>query len=406
MPWTPEFRPRLRPVEAFLVDEPGRDGQAVGVRDRAGLSPAMLTVSPATLELLAMMDGLATCDEIRTRFAERHGQAIAAEMFERILTHLEEARLLEGESFEQHYDTLVADYRARPAREMCHGAELGITASGGIFEDMLSGAAQRALPGALRGVIAPHLDYPRGRPCYAATYALLRERPRPTRVVVLGTNHFGRSLSVVATGKDFVTPLGRTSCDVKLIERLEETCGDLRRCELDHQREHSIELQVAWLQYLYGADGFTLVPVLCPDPCGPTGTDPIDGRGVDLRAFARTLRTVIGEDGADTLIVAGADLSHVGRAFEQNRDLDAAHLAEVRERDLEALEALRSAGAEAFRRAVAREGNPTSICSAGCIFALAEALADAEVTLLEYHQAVTAEEENCVTCCAAAFTDP
>jgi AmmeMemoRadiSam system protein B len=390
-------------VEAFLVDEPGDGAPAVGVRDRSGLSSAILTVSPAALELLIMMDGRTTCEEIRVRFAERHGQPVAPETITRMLTHLESAYLLEGEAFERHYQGLVEAYRAQPARDMPHAASMGITASGAIFDDMLAGATARTLPGRVRGVIAPHLDYDRGRPCYAESYAVLRDRPRPDRVVVLGTNHFGRSLSVVSTGKDFVTPLGRTRCDTAMLERLERACGDLRHYELDHAREHSVELQVAWLQHLYGAANFTIVPLLCPDPCGPTGTAPPDGRGVDLREFACALRD-IADDGGDTLLVAGADLSHVGRAFDIDRDLDDAFLTEVRQCDTGALDALQSAGPEAFRLAVAEQDNPTNICSAGCIFSLATALADAETTILGYHQAVTPDEENCVTCCAAVFT--
>ena len=52
---------------------------------------------------------------------------------------------------------------------------------------------------------------------------------------------------------------------------------------------------------------------------------------------------------------------------------------------------------------IADENNPTQVCSAGCIFALATALPDAEATILAYHQAVTREIHNCVTCAAVAF---
>ncbi len=181
-------------------------------------------------------------------------------------------------------------------------------------------------------------------------------------------------------------------------------CGDLRAGELDHLHEHSIELQVAWLQHLFGAESFKIVPLLCPDPCGLTGTAPLDGRGVDLREFARALGALVDEDDADTLLVAAADLSHVGAAFGEERRLDSAYCSEVRELDQRGLACIQNADPEGWLRHFSLRGNPTNVCSAGCIFALATALADAEVTLLGYHQAVDQATQTCVTCSAVAFT--
>src|SRR4029079_11601775 len=116
----------------------------------------------------------------------------------------------------------------------------------------------------LAGLIAPHLDYPRGTPCYADAYGVLATMPPPKRVVILGTNHFGRASSSVATRKDFQTPLGTTRTDREFIAALEQSCGsDLCEHEFDHLREHSVELQVLVLQHLFGANSFTIVPVLC-----------------------------------------------------------------------------------------------------------------------------------------------
>ena len=200
-----------------------------------------------------------------------------------------------------------------------------------------------------------------------------------------------------------MTPFGLTRTDVGFIERLEAHCGDLRQHELDHGREHSIELQVAWLQHLYGAQEFEIAPFLCPDPCGPTGTAPYDGRGVDLREFAVALGDLVAESPGDTLIVAGADLSHVGPGFGDDQPLDDACLREVRARDQQALARLAEEGPEGWVRCIAENDNPTRICSAGCIFALAVALPHASPTILGYHQAVDPQSQEGVTCAAIAF---
>ncbi len=403
MDWNPTFKPRLRPLEAFRLPE--AEAMEVGVRDRSGLSNVVLTLSPAALQVMALMDGAHTCEDIRCEIGAAFGQPLAVDSLRSMLTHLESAHMLEGPAFEEHYESLVDQYRSKATREMPSAAALGILDdSGEVFEKMLAEADTCVVTGRVRGLIAPHLDYPRGGPCYAAAHGTLRQRPKPDRVIILGTNHFGRSTSVVATASAFSTPLGTTRTDVEFLEHLEARCGNLRQYELDHAREHSIELQVAWLQHLFGADRFTIVPLLCPDPCGPTGTAPADGKGVNLRDFADALGELLESDTHDTLIVAGADLSHVGAEFGDERTLDDTFLGEVNERDRRALKHLELGDPEAFLQAVAENENPTRICSAGCIFVLAKVLGGATATILRYHQAVDQSSQTCVTCTAAAFT--
>ncbi|MFH0980898.1 MAG: AmmeMemoRadiSam system protein B [Planctomycetota bacterium] len=397
------MRPKLRPVE--VIPAPDGEPSTLALRDPAGLSPAMLTVSLPVLFVLGHFDGEHTLEEAAAAFARQFGLPLPPDKLENIVTHLQEAYFLDDEAFEAYYQSLVAEYRSAPARTMRSAEELGIDRNiGRAFDTWMATVPDVDGDAPIAGVIAPHLDYPRGAPCYAAAYAALRHRPAPERIIILGTNHFGRSPSVVTTGKDFVTPLGTTRTDVEFIGRLEARCGDLRRFEFDHQREHSVELQVLWCQHLFGPTRFSMVPILCPDPCGPTGTKPAGGEGVDLRDFAQVLGECIGLDGKDTLLIAGADLSHVGAHFGDERELDESFLPEVRERDHRALKALGEQGPEVFLGRVAEDGNPTRICSAGCIFALTTALTGAKPQLLRYHQAVHEASQTGVTCAAVLVT--
>lgn len=403
MLWDPNRKPCLRPLEAFRP--PDGDSRLVGLRDPSNLSDVVLTVSPVALHLMSLMDGTHSCEEMRQVFHSAVGQSLSVDTLQSMIDHLEHAHFLEGPAFESFYGSRLRDYRDGALRVMPHAEALGITdGTGQFFDEMLADGAVPEFTARVVGLIAPHLDYPRGRPCYRTAYATLRKRPVPSRVVILGTNHFGRSPSVVATGNAFVTPLGCTKVDVDFLERLEAGCGDLRRFELDHVFEHSVELQVAWLQHLFGADEFEIVPILCPDPCGPTGTAPVFGDGVDLRHFAAVLGELVAADAGDTLLVAGADLSHVGANFGDDRSLDEGFLAEVRRRDESALAQLVSRAPERWIECVAESGNPTRVCSAGCIFALATALPDASASILGYHQAVDLASQTCVTCTAVAFT--
>lgn len=396
------FKPRLRPVEPFaLPDEKGQ----IGVRDPSGLSDVVLALSPAALRLIALMDGTRSLDQIAEEFQSQVGQPVAPQTLQGIVTNLEQSLFLEGASFEAKYRHRLDEYRKSNLRTMDHAESLGVTGDGKIFHSMLGPHEGKGAnePATIRGLIAPHLDYPRGAPCYGPAYAAIRRRTPPQRIIILGTNHSGRSTGVVATGCDFQTPLGVSRCDREFLQSLEARCGDLRTYELDHKNEHSVELQVAWLQFLYGSQNFSIVPILCPDPCGAARTAPIDGKGVDLKNFAGALSQLIADDPTDTLVVAGADFSHVGSSFGDDRNLDDAFLEEVRQADRRALDYLELGDPAGFVQCIARQDNPTRICSAGCMFVLAAALPRARGQVVRYHQAVDREAQVCVTCAAVVF---
>ena len=397
--------PKLRPVEAFPADQDG--DQTFVVRDPSGLAEGGMTVSRAALFVLSLMDGQHNLEEIERIFGEQVGQRLPGDQLEQMVARLDASHYLDSPAFADYFASLVEDYRSSPARVSANEASLGAGDDGlaSTIGRMLA-ACEVSLTGSRRlaGLIAPHLDFARGTPGYADAYGALAVGQAPQRVVILGTNHFGQTTGPVATRKDFQTPLGTTRADRAFIEALETRLGvDLCEHEFDHQREHSVELQVVILQQLLGADHFEMVPVLCHDPCGPTGAIPGEGRGADLRAFGEALGELILTDDTPTMIVAGADLSHVGRPFGDSRELDEAFLREVERKDRQALDALVAGGRDAFVETLRGHDNSTRVCSVGCIYALMTALPDAKPELLRYHQAVDRDTGTCVTCSAVAM---
>ena len=404
-----EPAPRLRPVEGFPVELDGEPRFVL--HDPAGLAEGDIVLTPPAYFIATLMDGTRQPQDIQVQFFKQTGQMLPPAQLAELISQLVETRYLEGPKFEEHYQQLSSAYRAGTERRSNDLAGAGLEQ-----DETLSDLFVRMFPGTIEpdpeaprivGLITPHLDYRRGWECYARVYGRLRGASGIGRFVILGTNHFGRSAAVVATDKDFVTPLGTTRVDRGFLTRLAKRCGtDLCACEYDHVREHSIELQVFALQALFGADSFEIVPALCPDPCGPTGTTPITGEGVDLKVFAEHLRDLLAEDPVRSVVIAAADLSHVGRRFGDDHDLDPLFLHEVSTRDQKALIQVREGNPERFRQIVAEDDNPTRICGVGCIFALLTALPHAEPTLLRYDQTVIKEQDTCVTCCAFTLTEP
>ena len=374
------------------------------LHDSQQIAPQSIAVSAPGYFILAHLDGEHTIDEVQAAFVEQFGQFISAEQIEQMVATLDQALMLESDAFEAAFVARRDEYLAGEVRDNRHRYPPAEELRAELEEIIARG--QPAEVESLRGVIAPHLDYARGGPVYADVYATLKQMPVAERYVILGTNHFGRSTGVAATGKDFLTPLGQVATDRAFVEQLEEHLGQgLRAHEFDHNAEHSVELQVHFLQTLYPGAEFRIVPVLCHDPCGPGGTRSYDGNGVDLGDFADALRAAIEEDGARTIVIAGADLSHIGQHFGDEQPTTPEFLEQVRGSDGELLRCLESRQDEQLLECVRTSRNATRVCSTGCIYGLLRALPELPCRVLRYHQAVDMEAETNVTCVGAVIEE-
>lgn len=144
-------------------------------------------------------------------------------------------------------------------------------------------------------LIAPHAGYEYCGAVAAQAYALLGRRSARgiRRVVLLGPAH-----RVVLDGlaaphaEAFETPLGRVAVDAAALAAL-DGLPQVTRSDRVHEREHSLEVQLPFLQTLLGSS-FTLVPLVVGD--------------ASAEAVAQVLERLWGGD--ETLIVISSDLSH------------------------------------------------------------------------------------------------
>lgn len=117
-------------------------------------------------------------------------------------------------------------------------------------------AAEETLDSAL-ACIVPHAGYMYSGHVAGAVYRLL---PSRTRYVILGPNHWGRgaALAVMSAGT-WLTPLGEVSVDTELARNIQENCPRLAEDGEAHSREHSLEVQLPFLQRL--SWDFRFVPI-------------------------------------------------------------------------------------------------------------------------------------------------
>ncbi|MEM1185963.1 MAG: AmmeMemoRadiSam system protein B [Planctomycetota bacterium] len=425
-------RPKLRRIRAFPLPAKtpdGKDVQMLGLADAQQISPKIVGMQPAMQLVLPHMNGENTIDEIATTV----GRGLTAEMLRPIVAQLDDAGLLHGPSFDAIYaemksafdgsDTLPPGSTVQFAEALVM-QELGQDASeedrARLAPEKLRAAIDSWIDTALKdaddptfdklpaAVVAPHIDYQRGWMNYAHVYGRLRVVDRPDRVVILGTNHFGMSTGVCGCDKAYETPLGTTPLDTELLEAVKGKLGEADAQKLlehryDHEREHSIELHLPWIQHCLGTDDSGAhVPVfaaLVHDPC-VNGGESYDGNGLGFEPFVEALKGALNDVGGKTLIVSSADLSHVGPAFGDQQSLagDSAEAQSARDRvsshDREMLAHVTLGNADDLVSSMAWQQNPTRWCSIGNIAATLKVVEPGEIRLLNYGAAM---DQNGVT---------
>lgn len=155
----------------------------------------------------------------------------------------------------------------------------------------------RRPPRAPRGIalMVPHAGYIYSGAVAAATFlsvALAR------RIIVLGPNHTGRGEPVaLMRGGAWRTPLGETGLDERLADGVLSRCAAAAIDEVAHRREHSLEVQIPFLQHLVGTLHF--LPI-----CVGTMRLPL------LLDLGRAIAGAVRETDGDVLLVLSSDMSH------------------------------------------------------------------------------------------------
>ena len=151
-------------------------------------------------------------------------------------------------------------------------------------------------PRDILSVVCPHAGYMYSGPAAAHSYLALAEQEKPDSVVVLGPNHTGWGTPVSIMGEGiWETPLGRVKLDSELARAIIDTAGVIDYDETAFLREHSVEVQVPFLQYIYGE--FKLVPICM-------GYQDLETSREVGEAIHRAT------EGRDILVVASTDLTH------------------------------------------------------------------------------------------------
>lgn len=114
----------------------------------------------------------------------------------------------------------------------------------------------------LRAIISPHAGYVFSGKVAASAYHQIPEKANYQRVFVLASSHgYSFKGASVYTSGNYKTPLGEIKVDSQLGKNLIESSEYFINHSESHVNEHSLEVQLPFLQYKLGSN-FLLVPVI------------------------------------------------------------------------------------------------------------------------------------------------
>src|SRR5262245_17348723 len=146
----------------------------------------------------------------------------------------------------------------------------------------------------VRACLVPHAGYIYSGAVAGAVFAHIS---LPKRIIILGVRHFpyGEDAAMLSRGV-WRTPLGDAPIDCNLAAKVSHSCEILLEDPVAHESEHSLEVQIPFLQVL--DPGFTFVPIALGS---------LDYEA--LVTVGKALGKILAEE-PDVLLLTTTDLNH------------------------------------------------------------------------------------------------
>ncbi len=408
-------RPLLRPVESIVVPDK-RHGRVLVLRDTQGITEAQAVVPPPLVPVVARFGGRLSCEEIAREASQELGVPVPVEIVVRLADELERGLFLEGDVFREARARVQQEFAQVEVRPAAHagGAYHG---ERGALEAYLqdrclaqangSDAAATTNGGRMVALVAPHIDPWRGAVGYGHAYRALAASlpPEADTFVLFGTSHAPMRQPFALCRKPFATPLGTVDADLASIDALAARAEgfDPYADQINHKREHSLEFQVVFLKHVLKNRPARIVPILAGlGAQQASGEDPVgDARVV---RFVDGVRELVESRPGRVVVVAGADLAHVGPRFGDERAFGAEDREHLERADRASLEHATSLDARGFWSHVSHDLEQRRVCGLAPIWSLLRTISSGvRGRLLHYEQTVDREDGSIVSHAAVGF---
>jgi AmmeMemoRadiSam system protein B len=381
------------------------------MRDPYRYSDAMLIIPPLLVECLRCFDGSQSELDLRAQLVCITGDLEVGGIVRQLVDTLSTAGFLEDEVFVRMKNARQRQFAEAPRREPAHAGSaypLELTALEQTMQRYMDGAAGGvAAPPGLCGIAAPHVSPEGGWRSYRAAYQALTPELKNRTFVILATSHYGQPERFGLTRKSFVTPLGETPTDTVLIDWLEAHGGPAILMEdYCHSFEHTVELQVVFLQHIYGPD-IRILPILCGQYAQSLYRGGAPERDPAVNVFVEALGEMAERERDRIFWVLGIDMAHMGARY---RDAFQAHadqglMAEVAQRDRQRIDCILKSDARGFWSLVQEKQDDLKWCGSSPLYTFLKSLPGTHGDLLRYEQ-WNIDPESVVSFAGIAFSKP
>jgi hypothetical protein len=381
--------------------------------DPWGISDCAVVLPASLAPVLEVCDGTRDVATLRTVLELRTGLRVGPDYLEKMFAALDRALMIDNEHFAQVYEEAVKKFKSAPSRPPTMAdrvypanSELLEQALCQYFDGLLPDTENMARADEVRGLVSPHIDYQRGGIIYAEVWRRAAKTARAAELaIILGTNHFNGQKLVTLTRQSYATPWGVFATASDVVDAVASALGEgeVFAEEFNHRNEHSVEAAAVWLHYLVKDKCCELVPVLCGsfqrfiDGDGNPGDDDKIARFVEAVRNAAANRR--------TLIVAAADLAHIGPAFGDRYPIDMLEKARLSSADNELISAITRGDAEVMFQLVKKEVDRRRICGLSSIYLALRLLGEVKGDVTGYAQCPADEQgTSFVSICGIVLT--
>ena len=381
--------PRLR-MNLDFMPSPAPDQPGLFIRDPYHFSDAMLIVPPPLVECLECFDGTQTHLDLRSALVRITGDLEVGDLAVHLVEALSSAGFLEDEAFAQMEAARKRAFAEDPIREPSHAGSAYPADPAEMRDTLAEYMADAPAPTSdnLFAIAAPHVSPQGGWQSYRAAYGMLRPEHKDRTFVILATSHYGEPEKFGLTRKTFRTPLGDAPTDTALVDWLEKRGGPAIEMEdYCHSFEHTVELQVIFLQHLLGAN-VKILPVLVGQFARSLyqGGDPEDDDGV--KAFFEAMGELREREGDRLFWVMGVDMAHMGARYQDRFPALAGEgrMQEVDARDRARIERINACDGPGFWDLVKQDQDPLKWCGSAPFYTFLKTAGKARGELLKYEQ--------------------
>lgn len=385
--------PQLR-FNLDFMPSPDPERPGLLIRDPYHYSDASLLIPPQLVACLECFDGQQSELDLRAELVRITGEIQVGDLQKHLFEALDQAGFFENDTYRSMRADRESEFAAGPVRPAIFAGSAypeDQTELRQLFSNRVGEAEGDEVDGGtIAAIAAPHAIPDGGWDTYRAAYRALPrlKNPEDKVFVILGTSHYGAPERFGLTRKPFLTPFGAAMTDGDLVDELvKKAAKSIQLEDYCHAVEHSIEFQVIFLQYLYGAD-IKILPILC----GPFVKSLFEGGAPEdsdrVKSFLETAGEIFDRERNRLVFVLGVDMAHMGRRYEDHRSARAfvGEMLGVKERDQQRIAAIEGAKADEYWDLVQQNNDDLKWCGSAPFYAFLRTVPGLHGKLLHYDQ--------------------